>query len=73
MRQAIYLRHYNLTLCVLEHSFLVLTAVGTLSLSLFLCVCSVLSKEQGVTVLALCLCYEFFLVHMVIKTHIIKI
>ena len=32
---------------------------------LFLCLCSVLSKEQGVTVIALCLCYDFFIVHKV--------
>jgi tetratricopeptide (TPR) repeat protein len=34
-----------------------------LVLSLFLCLCSVLSKEQGITVLAVCLSYEYFIIH----------
>ncbi len=30
-----------------------------------LCLFSVLSKEQGITVLAVCLCYEYFIVNKV--------
>lgn len=36
-----------------------------LLLSLLLCLCSMLSKEQGITVLAVCLCYEYFITNKV--------
>ena len=41
------------------------TAVHWFILSLVSCVCSVLSKEQGITVLAVCICYDFFIHHKV--------
>ena len=30
-----------------------------------ICLCSALSKEQGITVVAVCLTYDFFIVHKV--------
>ncbi len=38
-----------------------ITEYGWLLLSLVCCVCSVLSKEQGITVLALCGTYDLFI------------
>lgn len=37
-----------------------------LSLSLCLSVCAMLSKEQGITVIAVCLTYDFFIIQKVI-------
>ena len=37
-----------------------------LSLSLSLSVCAMLSKEQGITVIAVCLTYDFFIIQKVI-------
>ena len=37
-----------------------------LSLSLCLSVCAMLSKEQGITVIAVCLTYDFFIVQKVV-------
>ena len=43
-----------------------LTRARWLSLSLLLTVCAMLSKEQGITVAALCLTYDFFVAQNVI-------
>ena len=34
-------------------------------MSCALCLCSVLSKEQGITVVAVCVVYDFFILHKV--------
>ena len=35
------------------------------------CLCAVLSKEQGITVVGVCLIYEFFLLHKVGHLHVL--
>lgn len=42
-----------------------LSAAAWLSLSLCLSVCAMLSKEQGITVTAICLVYDFFIAQQV--------
>lgn len=44
------------------------SSVGWLVGSLLLGLCSMVGKEQGITVVALCLMYDFFIVHKVQKT-----
>ena len=36
-----------------------------LAVTLMFCLCSVLSKEQGITVVAVCVTYEFFVLYKV--------
>ena len=38
-------------------------------LTIVFALCSVLSKEQGITVVAVCVCYDFFIVHKVCTFH----
>ena len=41
--------------------------VAWMAAVLLYCLCAVLSKEQGITVVGVCLVYEFFLLHKVGK------
>ena len=45
--------------------FVLLIGLVWLLVSLLCIVCSALSKEQGITVAAVCIVYDFFIVHKV--------
>ena len=38
-------------------------------MSLLMCFCSVLSKEQGITAIAVCMAYDLFIAQKVTESH----
>ena len=69
-------RYYLISIAWLQPCMTVVPSGSTdlkgyiwLSLSLFLCLCSVLSKETGITVVAVCLTYDLFIFNKVITEH----
>ena len=53
-------------MCMIMISAAGMSRALCLSLSLSLSVCAMLSKEQGITIVAVCLVYDFFIVQKVI-------